>query len=181
MLPNHPKGVIILGREYLKELFEAPETDLNFLEATLEHTDFRNTFKGNIYDDWHASVIRNELTQNIPALMPDMVDEAYAVFEDELESAITKGKVIEEIAECRLDSYRSVPKSFEYSRENERARLCGSPRVYHIVLLAYLMKGRNPEYLAASVDHAFSIAMAGQLLTLVPWFLKPYSRRPGPL
>ena len=92
MLPCHPNGVIILGHKYLREFFDVGEDKFNFMEATFEHTDFRHIFKmGNIYDDWHVYIIRNQLTQNIPALMPDIVDEVTAVLNDEIDTIVTNG------------------------------------------------------------------------------------------
>lgn len=100
MLPCHPNGVIVLGHQHLREFFEVGEDEFNFMEATFEHTDFRHTFKvNNIYDDWHASVIRNQLTQNIPALMHDIVEEVEAVFNDELETIVTNGIISESLVE----------------------------------------------------------------------------------
>lgn len=91
MISSHPNGLVVIDRDHVKELFSAPDADLNFLEAKLEHLDLRYTFKLNVHDDWHIDMIRNQLTQKIPELMPQMVDELTAAFHDELEPVVTKG------------------------------------------------------------------------------------------
>jgi hypothetical protein len=91
MLPCHPTGVVVMDRDHLKEVFEATDADLNFTEATLEHTDVRYTFRGNIYHAWHVPIVRNQLTQNLPALIPEMVDEMTSCIADEFETVITDG------------------------------------------------------------------------------------------
>jgi len=91
MLSSHPNGLVVVDRDHIKELFSAPDSDLNFLEAKLEHLDLRYTFKLDVHDDWHIDMIRNQLTQKIPELMPQIVDELTAGFEDELNPLVTKG------------------------------------------------------------------------------------------
>jgi hypothetical protein len=91
MLSSHPSGLVVVDRAHVKELFSAPDTELNFLEAKLEHLDFRYVFNINVRDDWHIDIIRNQLTQKLSALMPVIVDELTATFSDELEGVVTKG------------------------------------------------------------------------------------------
>ncbi len=84
---------MVVDRDHIKELFSAHDSELNFLEAKLEHLDLRYTFKIDIYDDWHIDMIRNQLTQKIPALMPDIVDELTAAIGDELDAIVMKGYI----------------------------------------------------------------------------------------
>lgn len=90
MLSSHPSGLVVVDRDHIKELFSAPDSELNFLEAKLEHLDLRYTFKLDVHDDWHIDMIRNQLTQKISSLMPDIVDELTAAIGDELDLAVTK-------------------------------------------------------------------------------------------
>ena len=65
-------------------MFEAPDTQLNFLEGILEDSDFKTALRGGINDNYHAYVIRNQLTQNISHILPEMVEELDLAFQEEL-------------------------------------------------------------------------------------------------
>ena len=92
MLPCHPPGLVVLGRQQMKELFDAPDDIFNFLDALLETLDLtHNVFKGDIFNVWHHAVVRNQLTQSITAATPMLVDELAAAIKDELDSVITEG------------------------------------------------------------------------------------------
>lgn len=52
--------------------------------------DFRYTLPGDIFNLYHIKVIRNQLTQNIAALVPEMAEELASVF-DEFDSNMSKG------------------------------------------------------------------------------------------
>ena len=81
-----------MDREHVKEFFDAPGDTLGFFEALFDDMDFRYTLKGDIYNLYHARVIRNQLAQNIPSLMPQIIDELKSALSEELDPFISNGK-----------------------------------------------------------------------------------------
>lgn len=79
-----------MDHDHLKEVFEAPNDEINFLEGLFESNDFRYTFYGDVYNEYHIRIIRNQLTQNIAALIPTIVDELNAALEDEVDTVVTE-------------------------------------------------------------------------------------------
>jgi hypothetical protein len=85
--------LVVVDRDHFQELFDAPEDRLSFGQSLIRANHFDYGFNGNVLNSYHAEVIRNRLTQNIQAKMPDIIDEVNAGFEDELEPTITNGTV----------------------------------------------------------------------------------------
>ena len=74
---------MVVARKYLKELFSAPESELSFTTPVAESLELRYTFQESIaMNQYHALIVKTELTRNIPALMPDVVDELGTAMED---------------------------------------------------------------------------------------------------
>lgn len=85
MFLGFPSGIIVVPRDLLKEFFEAPSDYLNLSEG-LEDIDFRHIFHANIlHNPYHKRVIKNQLTENIPKFLPDMMEELTTIFNDDLE------------------------------------------------------------------------------------------------
>ena len=82
---------MVVDRDHFQELFDGPEDRLSFGQSLIRVGHFDYGFNGNILNSYHADVIRNQLTQNIQAKMPDIVDEVNAGFANELEPIITEG------------------------------------------------------------------------------------------
>jgi hypothetical protein len=81
-----------LDRSSLKEYFDAPETALSFLAETVDVLAIRHVFHENMAtDDYHVPIIRNQLTQSIAGIMPDIVDEVEYGFASEV--PVTDGMV----------------------------------------------------------------------------------------
>jgi hypothetical protein len=81
--------LIVVDRDHLRELFEAPDSSLNFFEAALEDLDFRYTFQGNSYNLYHVPVIRNQLTRGISTFMPAMAEEIKCAFGDDIDPLLS--------------------------------------------------------------------------------------------
>ena len=81
----------MVDHHHLNEVFHASNDELNFLEATLEDSDFSQTFLGNVYNSYHVGVIRNKLTRNISTIMPSIVEEINAALDDEIDALMTLG------------------------------------------------------------------------------------------
>lgn len=82
---TNPRGVIVVDHAHLKELFEADDKILDNVQGILEENDFRYTTRASIYSTLHISVIRNQLTQHIASMMPDIIDELSAVLGEDLD------------------------------------------------------------------------------------------------
>lgn len=82
MFPGFPSGIIVVPPDHLKEFLTAPDNYLNLREG-LQDIDFRYVFRIDVHNTYHKRVIRNQLTQNIPNFLPDVVDELDAIFNDD--------------------------------------------------------------------------------------------------
>ena len=95
MLLGRSSGLLVVDHDHLKEVLEAPNEEINFLEGLFGDTDFRYTFYGDVHNEYHVRVIRSQLTQNIASIIPGVVDELNAALEDELDSVVREnGKLI---------------------------------------------------------------------------------------
>ena len=91
MLMGYPLGLIVVDRDHIKEILEAPATHLDLMEALVQFMDFRYLFRGNVYDLYHGRVARNQLTQSLAALIPHIVDELTAALGDEIDTLLGNG------------------------------------------------------------------------------------------
>jgi len=79
------KSYVVVDQDHVKELVDAPEDKISFHTSAKEQVQLKYTFGESLAnDDHHAHIIRTKLTRKIGDLMPDMVDELSAAFEEEL-------------------------------------------------------------------------------------------------
>jgi hypothetical protein len=72
-------------RKHLKELLLAPEQSLSFVDLLTHNLQIKYTFHESIVrDHFHVPIVKAELTKNIPALMPDIVDELTSALTTEI-------------------------------------------------------------------------------------------------
>jgi hypothetical protein len=77
---------LVVSRSHLKEMFSASEDDLSFTKNVVDGLEIRYTFQKNIAENqYHAHVIKMELTRHISELMPDIVDELGVAMDDEIQ------------------------------------------------------------------------------------------------
>lgn len=75
---------VIVDQNHVKELIDAPESDVSFHYSERELLQLRYTFGESLANDHHhAHIIRTKLTRKIAELMPDITDELDAAFNDE--------------------------------------------------------------------------------------------------
>ena len=132
MLLGHPGGLVVVDRSRLKEVFEAPSSQLSFLEAIYKDMDFRHIFNADDSNHYHIHVIRHQLTQNIAAVMSDTVDELNAALEDDLEAVVSNGILTKPAPNHRLDKHCRIYKSIKDYRENKSSHVCWTSVVYVI-------------------------------------------------
>jgi hypothetical protein len=76
---------LVVSRFHLKEMFSASEDDLSFTKNAAEGLELRYTFQKSIAENqYHAHIIRVELTRHISEMMPSIVDELGAAMDDEI-------------------------------------------------------------------------------------------------
>ena len=85
--------MVVVDQNHFDELFNAPNTELHAMRGTLQDFDFRHVFRADIFDQTHVDCIRFELTQNIPALTPEIKNELMVAIEEGLGSVVTKGMI----------------------------------------------------------------------------------------
>lgn len=107
---GHP-GFVIIDRDCVKELFTAGETEMNFLKAAIQDTDFRHTFSADIFDMAHTRAIRSNLNANLPALMIDIMDEVNVGVGHEFGGVVTKGTLCK-ISFTQIGNQLSCTKRF---------------------------------------------------------------------
>jgi hypothetical protein len=91
-----PRGIVVVDHAHLKEVFNADDKILSNIQGILEENDFRFTFRASLYSAFHVSVIRNQLTQHIASMMPDIIDELAAVLGEDLDLIAGDGSTPEE-------------------------------------------------------------------------------------
>lgn len=76
-------------------MFAAPEEELSFVAASSESFQIQYTFDHPRihFDHYHAEVIRKKLTQNLPKLLPDLLDELNSSLDDEF-ATVREGNAI---------------------------------------------------------------------------------------
>jgi len=83
VLPENP--FVVVPREHLKEMFSAPEDQLSFSTPIVDGLAIPYTFQNSVaYNQYHALVVKAELTRHLPELMPDIVDELEAAISDQI-------------------------------------------------------------------------------------------------
>jgi hypothetical protein len=78
--------MILVDRSHLKEIFTADEDDMDFLSGAVEDADFSHSFRTSVFQKVHSRAIRVNLNHNIPAAIPEIVEELHAIFKEEFES-----------------------------------------------------------------------------------------------
>lgn len=74
-----------MGREHLKEYYNAPENVISFRKRIADSLELRYTFnKGVETNHYHVGVTRAQLTRHLPKLMPTIIDELESGFNDVL-------------------------------------------------------------------------------------------------
>lgn len=169
MFLGFPSGIIVVPRDLLKEFFAAPSEYLSLSEG-LEDIDFRHVFHTNIlHNPYHKRVIKNQLTENIPKFLPEMMDELRAIFNDDLEI------INESTNRCYL--FKGVDWTSIAVHETARKIVVRiNQRVFVGLPLCTLqeitlMTGRNSEYLQSVIGHSLIAGKAGMVLSFVPKFL----------
>lgn len=117
-----PRGVIVVDHAHLKELFDADDKVLDNIH--LEENDFRYTSRASLYSRLHINVIRNQLTQHIASMMPDIIDELSAVLGEDLDLLVKDGIRRPIRSYFILDFFCCVPKIFESCGENKSKSIC---------------------------------------------------------
>jgi hypothetical protein len=122
----------------------APESTLSFTAAAKEILQTKYTLSPNWGADiYHTSIVRKNLTRQIPKLVDEMVDELDAALTDNI--PLTDGKQsllfliflippwFCPIADDRMVTPCGLRERFEYRRESEQSCLRWSTFVYNLI------------------------------------------------
>lgn len=91
MLPDFT--YVVVPREYLKELYSAPEDIVSFNAPVVESLAVRYTFQDSVADNqYHVAVVRTDLNRHLPEIMPEILDEVQAAMADHI--PLTDGTII---------------------------------------------------------------------------------------
>lgn len=175
MSQTSPRGVIVVDHAHLKEFFDADDKVLDNIQGLLEENDFRYTTRASLYSTFHINVIRNQLTQHIASMMPDIIDELSAVLGEDLDLLVKDGIRSHLIPYyCRLDFFCCIPEIFENCGESKSKGICWVSIMYFSFQVVRMLRvGRNEEYIKFSADHAVTVNKVSQRLTMWPKILRP--------
>jgi hypothetical protein len=162
---------VVVDRESLKELFSASEDTLSFTDPVSESLQLRYTFQESIaVNHYHVIVTRTELSRHIPELMPDIVDELGAAFEDEI--SVTNGTSLLHNLTIEWMPICSFQKTVNIVARISNRVFVGLPLCTFLLFFPYL--GRNKDYLHYAVEHATNVVQVGSIIRFLPEILKPY-------
>ena len=78
------QNYVVLNRAHLKEALDASEEDISAYKASVDALEAKYTFRPNVFtNNYHALVVREQFNRHMTEILPDMVDEIGAAFEDE--------------------------------------------------------------------------------------------------
>nr|VWO97080.1 Uncharacterized protein [Ganoderma boninense] len=144
--------VLLTGKQLIEDLRKRPESELSLSESIEDIQQIRFTVGREMLDDpYHVDIVRDKLTRQIPAVLPDVVDELSMVLPEYIPTGTTEDWVEVSVWGSML---------------NIIARL--SNRVFVGPPLC-----RDKEYLQIAIDFALDLNSDGALINLLPMFVKP--------
>ncbi|KAJ7047698.1 cytochrome P450 [Mycena alexandri] len=151
-VPNVDRwNVMATGRVLMDEIANAPESELSFYESINEFLQTGYTMGwGIVKDTYHANVVRTSMTRNLGVLFPEVRDEIIVAFEDVLP---VQSK--EWLAVPAFDTMMQI-----VCRTSNR-------------LFVGLPLCRDPDFIKLNVDYAMEVIIAGQMINMLPAFLRP--------
>ncbi|KAI0691476.1 cytochrome P450 [Cytidiella melzeri] len=146
--------VVVTGRKLIDELRQAKDDELSFAEAVAEQLQQRHTMgEASITQAYHIAIVRNELTKSIKSILPDIHEEVEASFADILPptedwtSVVAMQKVLQIVARLSGRAFVGLP-------------IC-----------------RDPDYIDISINYTMKVVVGGQLLGLLPSFVRGLASR----
>ncbi|KAJ6516233.1 cytochrome P450 [Mycena sanguinolenta] len=151
-VPNVDRwNVMATGRELMDEIASAPESELSFYQSINEFLQTGYTMGwGIVKDTYHANVVRTSMTRNLGVLFPEVRDEIVVAFDELLP---VHGK--EWLTVPAFDTMMQI-----VCRTSNR-------------LFVGLPLCRDPDFIKLNVDYAMDVIIAGQLINMLPSFLRP--------
>ncbi|KZT50828.1 cytochrome P450 [Calocera cornea HHB12733] len=151
-LPGLRAWVIYVAGEQIQDLRKGRDDTFSFREEVNDTVSMQYTFGPSIANNqWHAAVVRKQMTANLAAKFPDVYDEISCAFAEELD--LPENGDWKEIP--AFNTFMSV--------------IC---RVSNRLFLG-LPLCRDEEFTRISRDFTVQVSMAGFIISLVPPFLKP--------
>ncbi|KAJ7050787.1 cytochrome P450 [Mycena amicta] len=142
---------VVTGPRRVAEIAGIPEEVLSFHAGAADSLQTEWTLGAPIrYDPWHVYTIRGSLTRNLSRCFPEVRDEIVHSFEDVLALDGKEWKNIQALPTCMK----------VVSRTSNR-------------LFVGLPLCRDPGFLKLSIDFTISVFSRGQLIALIPEFMKP--------
>ncbi|KAF7353078.1 Cytochrome P450 [Mycena venus] len=151
-VPNVDRwNVMATGKVLMEEIASAPESELSFYQSINEFLQTGYTMGwGIVKDTYHANVVRTSMTRNLGVLFPEVRDEIVVAFDDVLP---VQGK--EWLTVPAFDTMMQI-----VCRTSNR-------------LFVGLPLCRDPAFIKLNVDYAMDVIIAGQLINMLPAFLRP--------
>ncbi|KAI0673746.1 cytochrome P450 [Trametes maxima] len=147
--------VAISGPDMINDLGRRPDEELSFFESTAESLQVKNTVGPEpfVYQ-YHIGVIKDKLTRNIPAIIPDVIDE--------LSTAVAEHIPAGDKEWLEIDTMNTIRQVI--------ARI--SSRIFVGLPLC-----RNQDYLDLAISFSTAIANDVNMLSWFPSYLKPIAAK----
>ncbi|KAJ7086862.1 cytochrome P450 [Mycena belliarum] len=139
------------GLQRLSEIAAAPENILSFHDGAADSLQTEYTIGAAVkHNPYHVATVRGSLTRNLARCFPDVRDEIVHAFNDVL---ALEGK--------EWKSFHVLPQVMQIVARTSNRLFVGLPLC------------RNQEFLDLNVNYTIHIFTRGQLIKLIPEFLKP--------
>ncbi|KAI0334069.1 cytochrome P450 [Cubamyces sp. BRFM 1775] len=147
--------VYVSGPELIDEMKRRPDDELSFHEGADETLQTIYTMGADVhYDRYHIPLVRDKLTRNLPAIVPDVIDEVTVAFQEYIPGNNQDWNQVDVLKTMRDIVARASNRVF-----------IGLPGC------------RNQEYLDMAVNYTLGVFKDKMLLMFFPNFLKNFANR----
>ncbi|KAG5651328.1 hypothetical protein H0H81_009081 [Sphagnurus paluster] len=155
-IPNLDRWrVVVTGKDAIEMVRKTPEDILSFQDAVNESLQVPFTLGPNIKDDlYHVPIVRNQLTRNLPVLLPAVREEIIAAFSDVLR-----------LKDNEWSNFKAMDTMMPIVCRASNRIFVGAPLC------------RDPDYMDINIKFTITVAKASAMLNLVPALLRPFVNR----
>ncbi|KAJ8475002.1 hypothetical protein ONZ51_g6824 [Trametes cubensis] len=166
--------VVISGPKLVEDVAKRPDTELSFHQAAGEFVQTKYTVGHEAHrDPYHVNIVREKLTRNLPAILPDMMDELTAAVQEHIPANDNEWlgvnvmrAALEIVARASNRVFVGLP-ACEY-----QSTQCVLP-----LRLTGLPSGRDREYLNLAIGFTLDVNRDRATISMFPSFMKPFIGR----
>ncbi|KAH9895701.1 cytochrome P450 [Cubamyces lactineus] len=168
--------VVISGSKLIEDVGKRPDHELSFHEAAGEFVQTKYTVGHEAHHDpYHVNVVREKLTRNLSAILPEIMDELTAAVhenipaeEDEWLGVDVMGAALQIVARASNRVFVGLPTCRFQRLANYSASLTEGP---------YIPSGHNRKYLDLAIGVTSDVNRDRTTISMFPSFMKPFIGR----